>query len=99
MNFSSIAKYGGLIVAGAALVSFLFSLDYLFSSKRELLTHAGFCAGILAAGLITSAFGEIAAQLKRRADAAEESNRIAERRANLDGARLAQDSNPRHLQA
>ena len=92
MNFSSIAKYGGLVVAAGAVLSFLFSLDYMFNDKRRLLPHIAFCSGVLATGLIASAFGEIAAQLKRRADAAEEANRIAASRGNLDRARLVKDS-------
>ena len=66
MNFSSIAKYGGLVVAAGAVLSLLFSLDYLFNDKSSLLPLIAICSGVLATRLIASVFGEIAAQFKRR---------------------------------
>ena len=95
MNFSATAKYGGLLVAAAALTSFFISLDYMFNNKSSLLIQMAWCAVALAAGLIASAFGEIATQLKRRADAADEANRIAERRLNIEAATLASNAAPK----
>lgn len=94
MTFSTIAKYGGLVTAAGALISFLFGCDYLFSSKGSFLSHITFCSGVLAAGMIALALGELAAQTKRRADADEEANRIAERRVNLEVAKMSQEPRP-----